>query len=182
MRLSEIGWVVGPSPLFLPGIALSILIGRSGCGRVGRVLGVGRGLAFVLLMSIGLILSATLTPNSEVLRYAISGTDAPEYHTSCDVSRMGPAPLELLTAMGDSSLNVLLFVPLGMVIALLPGSRRKAALVVAAVALPVAIEAIQLVVPHLGRECQTSDIADNLTGLVSGMTLGAVGRLLARAG
>jgi ABC-type cobalamin transport system permease subunit len=69
-----------------------------------------------------------------------------------------------------------------MVVALLPGSRRKAALVVAAVALTVAIEAIQLVVAHLDRACRTSDIADNLTGLVSGVTLGAVARLLARLG
>ncbi len=182
MRLSEIGWVLGPTPLFLPGIATSILISRSGCGRVGRMLGVGRGLAFALLMSIGLIVSATLTPSTEALRYAISGTDAPDYHTSCDVSRTGPAPLELLTAIDDTSLNVLLFLPLGIVVALLPGSRRKAALVVAAVALPVAIEAIQLVVPHLDRACQTSDIADNLTGLVSGLILGEVARLVARVG
>jgi VanZ family protein len=180
LRLGEIGWVLGPSPLFLPGIAISILISRSCSARVGRALSVGRRLAFALLLSVGLIASATLTPSPEALGSAVTGTNPPNYHTSCDISRIGPPPLESLIAINDDSLNVLLFVPLGTLLALLPGSRRKAALVVAAIALPVAIEAIQLVIPQLDRACQTSDIADNLTGLVAGLAIGTVAGLVAR--
>jgi VanZ family protein len=179
LTLGAIAWILGPSPLFLPGIAVSVLVSWSARGRVGQLLGVGRSLAFTLLMSIGLIVSATLTPSPDAVRYAITGTDAPAYHTSCDLSRVGPPPLEALMTINDDSLNVLLFVPLGTMIALLPGSRRKTMIILAAIALPVAIETIQLVVPQLDRACQTSDIADNLTGLVSGLALGAVARLLA---
>ena len=45
--------------------------------------------------------------------------------------------------------------------------------------LPASIELIQLLVPPLGRECQSADVIDNLTGLVVGLAAGVVARLLA---
>jgi len=65
-------------------------------------------------------------------------------------------------------------VPLGVVIGLLPCSRRKAALLVAAVALPFVVEGLQLVVTALDRACESADVADNLTGLVLGVALGSL--------
>lgn len=44
----------------------------------------------------------------------------------------------------------------------------------AAVALPFVIEATQLLVPSLGRACESADVVDNLTGLVLGLAAGAV--------
>ena len=180
MRFNDIGWILGPSPLFLPGVGISLLVSRLASSRVGRALGVRPGLAFALLLSIGLIVSATLTPSPEEFQYAVGGTGAPEIHATCDLSRIGLPPLESFGSMNDDSLNVLLFLPLGTALALLPGSRRKAGLVVGALAAPFAIETVQLILPHLGRACQASDVADNLTGLAAGLIFGTVVRLVAR--
>ena len=74
-----------------------------------------------------------------------------------------------------------MFIPLGFAIAMVPRSRRKAAVLAAAVALPFVIEATQLVVTPLGRACQSADVVDNLTGLVLGLVAGAVVAWLAPA-
>ncbi len=174
MRFDDIRWVLGPSPLFLPGIAVSLVIGRVVAERVGRGLHVARGLAFALVLSLGLIVSATLTPSPEAFAYAVGGTGPPEIHETCDLSRIGLPALESLASMNDDSLNILLFLPLGTSLALLPGSRRKAGLVVGAFAMPVAIETYQLALAHFGRACQASDVADNVTGLVVGLVVGLV--------
>ena len=84
-----------------------------------------------------------------------------------------------LLRLDEASLNVLLFVPLGVSIALLPRSRLKAAIVVVAIALPFAIEAAQLVVLWLDRACESADVVDNLTGLAIGLGGGIVARRLA---
>ena len=46
--------------------------------------------------------------------------------------------------------------------------------VVAAIALPFAIEATQLLVPLLGRGCESADVVDNLIGLAIGLAIGLV--------
>jgi NhaP-type Na+/H+ or K+/H+ antiporter len=56
-----------------------------------------------------------------------------------------------------------------------------AVLVGVAVILPFAIEMIQLLATGLGRACQTSDVADNLTGLAIGLVVGVVARRLMRS-
>jgi hypothetical protein len=73
-----------------------------------------------------------------------------------------------------------MFVPLRAAIGLVPRSRRKAAIVIAAIALPFGIETIQLLVPALDRACESADVVDNLTGLAIGLGGGVVaGRLVA---
>ena len=69
---------------------------------------------------------------------------------------------------------MLMFIPLGFTIALVPRSHGKSALVVAAVALPFVIEATQLLLSPLGRWCESGDVADNLMGLFIGLAVGAV--------
>jgi hypothetical protein len=150
-------------PGFVPGLVVSIVVGFVLSGRVARALGIGRVLAYALLISALVILSATLTPAGE----------APEHAgTWCDLSRVGPAPLGDILVISNVSLNVFLFVPLGAVIGLLPRSRCKAGLLVAAIALPFVIEAIQLFAVALDRACQSADVADNLTGLFAGFVVG----------
>jgi glycopeptide antibiotics resistance protein len=93
---------------------------------------------------------------------------------SCVLSRIGlPSPDEF-SRSGDVFGNILMFVPLGFAIALIPRSRRKAAVLAAAVALPFVIEATQLLVVNLDRACESADVVDNLTGLVLGLAAGAV--------
>src|SRR4051794_41824388 len=86
----------------------------------------------------------------------------------CVTARWWPASLAELTSVSGASLNVVLFVPLGLALGLLPRSRRKAAVVAGAVLLPVAIETVQYLVPALGRYCDTADGVDNPTRLAGG--------------
>ncbi len=77
---------------------------------------------------------------------------------------------------------MLLFVPLGITLGSLPWSRRSLATVAAAFLLSVVIESFQLLVPVLGRGCQSADVIDNTMGLVIGLTVGASARwMLERA-
>jgi hypothetical protein len=92
----------------------------------------------------------------------------------CVLVRFWPASLQELASVSGPSLNVVLFVPLGIALALLPRSRERSIAIAAAVALPFAIETIQYIVPALGRYCDSADVADNLTGLVVGLAIGAV--------
>ena len=159
-------------PWFLPGVAISVGIGLTTGGRVGRALGLRRAVATALIVSLGIILSATLTPQWEALAFGAQGSG------SCDFSRMGLAPLRELVRFDDPSLNVLLFMPLGVSIALMPRSRLKVVALVAAIALPFAIETAQMLLPLLDRSCESADVIDNLTGLVLGLAGGfAVGWL-----
>lgn len=168
--LSDVGFRL---PWFLPGAALSFILSIVASGVVGRALGVPRSLAWALVLSFGIILSATLTPLSEALAYGATGP------TSCDLSRVWLAPLGYYLEAGDAGGNVLMFVPLGATIALIPRSRRRTAVFIGAILLPFAIETAQLLMPALDRACESADVVDNLAGLVLGLALGAgVGWLL----
>lgn len=173
------GLIRGESPVlpwFLPGVAISVAVSLAAGGRVGRVLGVRRAVASLLILSLGIILAATLTPLGGNLDF---DTVVPG---SCDLSRIGLPPLAELLGINDTSLNFLLFIPLGISIAFLPRSRRTVAVILAAIALPFAIEVTQLFVPLLARGCESADVVDNLMGLALGFAGGAVaGGLVALA-
>jgi len=162
-------------PWFLPGAALFVAMAIAGGRRTGRALGVGPLVAQGLIVSIGIVLAVTLTPLRGVLELGAVGSG------HCDLSRIGPAPLRELLTVNDTSLNVLLFVPLGATLAFLPRTRRTALVVAAAIALPFAIEATQLLVPWLDRACESADVVDNLTGLAIGLAGGVVAARLAAA-
>ncbi len=162
-------------PWLLPAVAISVGIGLAVGGRIGRVLGLRRAVATALIVSLGIILSATLTPLRGAIQSGAVGTG------SCDLSRMGLAPLSELFGFNDTSLNVLLFMPLGVSIALLPRSRLRWVVLIAAIALPFAIETAQLLLPVLDRACESADVIDNLTGLVLGLAGGSLVGWLAAA-
>jgi hypothetical protein len=128
--------------------------------------------ATLLLLALGLIVSATLTPSREALRFGTIGRG------TCDLGRIGVAPISDLLEFGDPLFNVLLFIPLGIAIGLLPSSIPKSVLVAGALALPFAIETIQLLATGLDRACQSADVSDNLTGLVIGLAVGIAARRL----
>jgi len=171
VRLGEILAI----PWFLPGIVVSLVLASLLMAPVQRMFRSGPLLSWSLVVSLGVIVSATLSPSREAIDFGAVGTGF------CDLSRVGLAPLRELLRLNDTSLNVLLFVPLGVSIALLPRSRLKAVIVVGAIALPFAIEATQLLVPWLDRACQSADVVDNLTGLAIGLAGGIVARRLVAA-
>ena len=154
-------------PWFLPGVLVAALVGWLVRRRLAGWLGSSDVIAFLTVLAFGIIMAATLTPHREL-------SLGPEQSAGCDFSRMGLAPWRALRSLNDTSLNIVLFLPLGIMLALLPRSDRKAGLILAAVALPFTIELVQLVLVPLNRACQSADVFDNLTGLVVGLAIGAV--------
>jgi glycopeptide antibiotics resistance protein len=133
---------------------------------------VRRPVAWAILVGFGVIVSATLTPLRGALNFEAVGTG------TCDLSRIGLAPVAQLMRLNETSLNVALFIPLGIAIGLVQASGPRAALILASTALPFGIETIQLLAPILDRGCQSADIVDNLTGLLVGLVIGTGLRFL----
>jgi hypothetical protein len=156
----------------LAGIPLAIVIALLAARPVARRLEIGPGIAFVLVLGFAGVLAITLLPQPLVPR--------PSADLTCLVPVIAlPTPARLIE-FNDESLNVALFVPLGIALGLLVRHPRFLLLLAVASALPWAIEAIQLTVPALGRVCQGSDLTDNLLGLLLGLAIGLIAGIAAR--
>jgi len=163
-------------PLLLPGLILSVVIALLAGGRVGRALGVGPVAGWLLIVSIGLVVVATLTPQAAALEIGHAGSG------TCNLARFSFASLEEYGSGHEATGNVLLFVPLGVAIGWLPRSRPKAVLLALAIALPFVVETTQMLLPVLDRACESADVVDNLLGLATGLVLGAAAGLVVRRG
>lgn len=148
-------------PLFLPGVLLSIALALLAAPALARRLGTNRANAALLILGVGVIVSATLTPQDGALSGAV-GTG------TCDLSRWTPAHLRQYLAGGDIEGNLLLFVPLGVAVGLLPSSSTRWRLLALGVLFPFAVEGIQLALPVLDRACESADVVDNGLGLLLG--------------
>ena len=163
-------------PWFLPGTILAIAVGFGLRRRVGRLVGASDVVGWALVVAVGLIAAATLTP----LREGVGERNP--FITGCDFSRIGFASVRTILRFDDPARNIILFAPLGFVLAFVPSWRTRTVLVAAAAVLPIAIETTQLVVTPLNRACQSADVFDNVTGLVAGLVVGLVAGALANAG
>ena len=116
-------------------------------------------LAGMLVFAFGAIVAITLTPGSG------------EFfgRSWCGGLRPPPRLGQLVSISSEHGLNVLLFVPLGILIGLIPRVRPFAVAAVIAGSMPIVIEWIQYSVPRLDRICQTWDALENLMGLVLGL-------------
>ena len=132
-------------------------------------------MAWLLLANIGVILAVTLTPRSLGLESS-TGSIA-----NCDLSRIGPASLATYLSFNDPILNILVFIPLGVLIGQLDRRQHRGLLVAAAAMLPLGIELFQALVVPLGRACQGGDVFDNLAGLLVGLAIGGAWRRARRA-
>jgi glycopeptide antibiotics resistance protein len=157
---------LSPLPWLLPGAVAFAFLGAAVSRRLARVLDTRPVVAWSLVVGLGIILSATLTP-----LYGAFETPPTDPET-CDLSTIGLVPLRALVTMNDRSLNVLLFIPLGLSLGLLPSSRRTTVLILAALVLPFAIETTQMLARSLSRGCEAVDVIDNLTGLALGLAAG----------
>jgi hypothetical protein len=163
-------------PWFVPAMTISLVVAIASGGAVGRAQGVGPAVGFLLIVSFGLIVSSTLTPQREALEYGIRGSG------SCSFSRFWPASLHQYLFPSETPGNVLMFIPLGAAIGWLPPSRGKLALLALAIALPFAVETTQMLLPVLDRACESADVVDNLLGLAIGLVLGSAAGLVVRRG
>ncbi len=159
-------------PLLLPGILASLVVAVVASAPLARYLQTRRAILALIILSAGTILAVTLSPN-------LAGLSAEAVSGQCDLSRLGPPSLATLRTDFDASRNVVLFIPLGIGLGLLPWSRRSAVLIGAAFGLTVFVELTQLMVPLLQRGCETADMIDNTIGLILGLAIGSVLRLAA---
>jgi hypothetical protein len=162
--------MVAGMPLLLPALAASVAVAAILRRWVAARLGTGSGTAFALLLTVGGIAAVTLTPALGELP-----TDRP-----CELARLTPIPLDQIASVTNRGLNVLLFIPLGVIVGALPRSRAKAAVLASAIAFPFAIELAQYAANGLGRACQGIDVLDNLTGLGIGLAGAALDVLFTR--
>jgi VanZ family protein len=161
------GSLIGTVPWFLPGMVVTIALSALVCTRIGRWIGADPVRTWWLLAGVGLVVVTTLTPQRDAVERGAIGSG------TCDLSRMWFAPLDFYRGANDSAENILLFVPVGIAIALLPSRMRRVA-IAAGVLLPIAIEALQRQVTVLNRSCQSADVVDNIAGLLIGLAIGAV--------
>jgi hypothetical protein len=162
---------VSDVPLSVVALICAAIIALFLSPAVANRLGTGRWIALLLLLAMGLVVSATLMPTAAAL-------DGVASDGRCSFGRAMLPSVARLTSVNVTSLNVLLFVPLGLSIALLPRTRAAGVVLVGAIASPFVIEAVQLSVPVLGRNCVLADIVNNLLGLVVGFGLGSIARAL----
>jgi glycopeptide antibiotics resistance protein len=154
-------------PLFLAfGFVVCALIAPA----VGQRLHARGIVAFLLLASLALVIAATLLPTADAMTGVSSGG-------TCDLTRIRFPTVSEVRGDSQTRLNLLLFLPLGISIALLPLGIRSVAIAVAAFALPWVIEGLQLTVQVLGRGCQSADVIDNLIGFTLGLATGLLLRL-----
>lgn len=175
MRLGEFVNIVDGYSGFFPGLAISLVVSLAFGRRVGLMLRTRPILGFALVMALGVALSATVTPSHDALARGLVGTG------TCDFTRFGLPTRNQLAWPGEIVLNILLFLPLGFAIGLSPPSRAKLVVLVLAYFLPFAIEVVQLVAIPLGRECQSGDVIDNLTGLTLGIVVATAARWIKTA-
>jgi hypothetical protein len=155
---------------FWPGVIVALAASVLLASPIARALGTMRGVAWFLVLSFGVIVAATLTPI-----HAPNGIDTSIFRP-CDLSRHGLASFADIEAITDVSLNIAVFIPLGIAVAMLPRTARTVAIAGSTVLLPVAIEGLQYLVPVLARGCESGDVIDNLTGLVIGLAVGVIAR------
>lgn len=162
----------GALPWLVPGVVISALIGLVARTRLAGYLATNAFVAWLLVVSTGAIVFATLAPLYGMFEPSATGPGR------CDFSNLSVIPLQQLLSRNERTLNIILFAPLGLALGLLPRSRLTAGLVLVAMASPFIIETTQLLLPILGRGCQAIDVIDNLTGLAFGLVIGIVARAL----
>ena len=146
--------------LVLTGMALPVAL--SSLRRPGDL--VPRLAAFCAPAAFALVIAATLSPTTHRL------------------GQIGQCGTHLTTTGGLTSLqgllNVVLFVPAAGMLTLASG--RPGDGIAAGIGLSAAVEAVQALVPQLGRSCQLHDLIANSLGAVCGVGLAAGVQTLSR--
>ena len=151
-------------PWLLPVWAAFVVAGAVAARPLGRMLGSGPLVAWMLVASAGLVIASTLTPFSGV----------PVLYPECGLGGLHLASARELRQSGDIMLNVLLLVPLGVAIGAIPRTRVRIALAALAALAPLAIEMTQLNFAPLHRSCEAADVVNNAGGLLVAVAAGIV--------
>jgi len=159
--VSHLPWLL---PTFVVGAVLAAVLG----GRVGAALAMPRWAATLLVVAVSAIVAVTLTPQ----RFDVTAPDP-----LAPLPQIGP-DLDAATVpwwgwlLNDRTLNVALFVPLGLGVALIGRRSPRRVLTAAALLVPLCVEVVQHVTPWLARDSQWQDVLDNTVGVALGLTAG----------
>jgi hypothetical protein len=151
---------------FAPELAYAVILGILAGFLWARIARVGVPLGILTTTSLAVIVAITMSPAGPF-------PDIGFVPGVCLTQHWGPGTLDELLTIGEPSLNVALFMPLGFFIAMHRRGVRRWALAGCAL-LPLLIELGQLMLPALGRYCDTMDISDNELGLVLGFGAGLI--------
>ncbi len=163
-RVFSLGHAFSSAPWAIPALIATLIISLLLYRPLAKRFHTSPWFVLAFMLCIGAILSITLTPG--------------DWHPSpyCNLRVTFPRPSDLFS-FTERSLNIWLFAPLGLLLALTPRPRLGMLFFAGAIALPFIIETLQLVVPGIGRSCQATDIINNLTGLFLGGSIGLSARL-----
>lgn len=134
---------------------------------IGRLLKSNPVIVGLLLAAFGYIFVFTLTPH-----YLTTTTV-----TGCYTKLSQPTRADLVQPT-DFSLNILLFVPAGFLIMQLRPWFAVGGVALFASLFPIGIEYIQLTKTELGRTCSLLDVATNELGLMIGLAVGLLVRII----
>ena len=159
-------------PLLFPALAVGLVLAVLASQPLGRALEMPAWAAFTLVASIVLVVAVTLTPRRETagavdLFASVPATESP----------VGPElwrwPWQWWP-VDDRTLNIALFVPLGLAVGLVGRRRARRVLAVLALVSPLLVEGTQHVVNWLARDSQWQDVVDNATGVIIGLVIGVL--------
>jgi len=160
----NLGHAFSSAPWVIPALIVTLVVSLLLHRWLARRFRTAPWFVLALMLCIGAILSITITP----------GIWNPSH--SCSLKVAFPHPSDLFS-FSERSLNIWLFVPLGLTIAATPRRRVGVFFFACAMAMPFMIEGFQHFVPDIGRTCQLTDVINNLTGLFLGGFVGLCVRL-----
>jgi glycopeptide antibiotics resistance protein len=164
---------LGTTPLVFPVLLVVAVVSALAAPWTARRTGLARLPAALLLFSFGAILAITLTPG-------IGGDPSAPF--TCKGLVPAPSLSELWSLTNENGQNVLLYVPLGLFIGLIPRRNVLVGAGIAAAAMPFAIEGFQALLPGFARSCDAWDVVENVLGLAIGLVLGSLLAGLVRIG
>ena len=152
-------------PWAIPLVAASAVVAVVLALMLQRTRGASAWLVAALMVSIGLVVALTLTPNAGVEESSLVDPR----------SDRGPwgylRQPEYWLHLDSRTLNVALFIPLGLTLGLLARGAARWVILAFGLALPWLVEGLQSVLPF-DRDPQSIDLADNSTGFVVGYAAG----------
>lgn len=154
------------NPWAIPIGLVSILLAAGLCLPVAKWLHSSRFVVWMLLASIGVVAG-----------YLLTSTVGPVVEHFCDLSDEALPQWSSLTTISEATLDVWIFVPMGIAAVLLRPRIVAAVAAVAVLAIPIGVEGLQYLAPRLGRTCQINDALTDMLGVVIGIVVGLVIRL-----
>jgi hypothetical protein len=162
----QVAWQA--TSLAIPGAVVTLGVAWLRRHAVARRLALPVPVAILLIVSVGAMLTLTLSPNR------------PLFPLQRDAWCVWPPPtlwdsVTALRTLNTRSLNALMVAPIGLACALSRSRPMVLRLVAAGAATPFAVEFLQWVLP-IRRGCDAADVVDNLVGLSLGVLAGLLVR------